>query len=76
MIHQSKSTASNKLLNYPYLFLSRFMIGCDYCNEWFRGSCVGISTVEASSIETYKCPTCCKECIEDPFYIEGINSFT
>ena len=26
MIHQSKSTACNKLLKYPYLFLSRFMM--------------------------------------------------
>eukprot|EP00731_Ephydatia_muelleri_P009915 Em0005g501a len=53
---------------------SKFMIGCDYCNDWFHGSCVGISTEEASSIETYKCPTCCKECIEDPFYIEELSS--
>ena len=73
MIHQSKTIAGNKLLNYHYAFHSRFMIGCDYCNDWLHGSCVGISTEEASSIETYKCPTCC---IEDPFYIEGISSFT
>ena len=40
MIHQSKIIAGNKLLNYHYAFHSRFMIGCDYCNDWFHGSCV------------------------------------
>ena len=67
MIHQRLLLVTNGF---------RFTIGCDYCNDWFHGSCVGISIEEASSIEAYKCPTCCKECIEDPFYIEGINSFT
>ena len=68
MIHQSKIIAANNVListTYTLHFDS-----CDYCNYWFHGSGVGVSTEDASSIETYKCPTCLRECIEHPFYMK------
>ncbi|KAI4722468.1 hypothetical protein E4T48_01363 [Aureobasidium sp. EXF-10727] len=37
-----------------------FMIGCDSCNEWFHGECVGISQEEGSSLDEYTCPECQK----------------
>lgn len=36
----------------------RFMIACDFCNEWFHGSCVNITQTEALSIDKYKCTQC------------------
>jgi len=36
-----------------------FMIGCDGCNEWFHGACVGITTPElAEQLGTWLCPSC------------------
>merc|ERR1719427_1140351 len=39
----------------------KFYIGCDFCQDWFHGKCVGITQAEASSIEEYKCPNCRKK---------------
>lgn len=36
----------------------RFMILCDYCQEWFHGSCVNVTSSEALNIDKYKCPGC------------------
>ena len=36
----------------------RFMIQCDYCNEWYHGSCVNITASEAVGIDKYRCPDC------------------
>ena len=38
----------------------RFMIRCDYCQEWYHGSCVNISPSEALNIDKYKCVQCCQ----------------
>lgn len=35
-----------------------FYIGCDRCNGWFHGSCVGVMACEADTLETYVCPKC------------------
>ena len=36
-----------------------FMIGCDYCEEWLHGTCMGGLTEEnTSGIIKYMCPTC------------------
>ncbi|XP_006821802.2 nucleosome-remodeling factor subunit NURF301-like [Saccoglossus kowalevskii] len=37
---------------------SQFYIGCDRCQDWFHGRCVGISQTEADNIEKYLCPNC------------------
>lgn len=36
-----------------------FMIGCDGCEEWYHGTCVGISEVQADRCEKYLCIRCC-----------------
>ncbi|XP_056130683.1 CXXC-type zinc finger protein 1-like [Lampris incognitus] len=35
-----------------------FMIGCDSCNEWFHGDCIGVSEKAAKAIRVWYCPTC------------------
>ncbi|XP_054762384.2 nucleosome-remodeling factor subunit BPTF-like [Lytechinus pictus] len=37
---------------------AQFYIGCDRCNDWFHGHCVGISQDEAEGIDNYICPGC------------------
>ena len=39
----------------------RFYIGCDKCQDWCHGSCVGILPLEACTLDTYTCPTCLKK---------------
>ncbi|MCU7901933.1 MAG: DDE-type integrase/transposase/recombinase [Candidatus Thiodiazotropha sp. (ex Lucinoma aequizonata)] len=36
----------------------QFMIRCDYCNEWYHGSCVDITPTEALNIDKYRCSQC------------------
>ena len=35
-----------------------FMIGCEICDQWFHGPCVGVKTKDAQSIKKYFCPAC------------------
>lgn len=35
-----------------------FMIGCENCNEWYHGRCVGIDADMGSRLEQYICHTC------------------
>ncbi|XP_071965223.1 uncharacterized protein [Antedon mediterranea] len=37
---------------------AQFYIGCDLCNDWFHGECVGIGQEEAESIDSYVCNKC------------------
>ncbi|MFH4978155.1 hypothetical protein AB6A40_004864 [Gnathostoma spinigerum] len=39
---------------------STFMIQCDYCSNWFHGSCLQISRAYAKRIEKFACPLCTK----------------
>lgn len=34
------------------------MIQCDYCDEWYHGSCVNITVTDALDIAKYKCGSC------------------
>jgi len=36
-----------------------FMVGCDFCDGWYHGACVGISKDQANQLESYVCPNCC-----------------
>ncbi|XP_076468980.1 uncharacterized protein LOC143299580 [Babylonia areolata] len=49
--------------NQPYCLCrrpweGRFMIQCDYCQEWYHGSCVNITATDALDIDKYKCESC------------------
>ncbi|XP_058842469.1 lysine-specific demethylase 7B-like isoform X2 [Acipenser ruthenus] len=38
--------------------VSRFMIECDICKDWFHGSCVQVEEHHAVDIDQYHCPSC------------------
>lgn len=40
------------------LVIHRFYIGCDRCQNWYHGRCVGILQSEANHIDVYVCPQC------------------
>lgn len=40
------------------VFVFRFYIGCDRCQNWYHGRCVGILQSEATHIDEYVCPQC------------------
>lgn len=49
----------NEILNKNLIvYFCRFYIGCDKCQDWFHGACVGITAAEADNIEFYTCPRC------------------
>ena len=39
----------------------RFYVGCDLCNDWFHGSCVGVSESAAKSMDEFICTECSKQ---------------
>ncbi|XP_066566238.1 histone lysine demethylase PHF8 isoform X2 [Amia ocellicauda] len=45
------------LCRLPY-DVTRFMIECDVCQDWFHGSCVGVEEEKATEIDLYHCPNC------------------
>ncbi|XP_030050132.1 histone lysine demethylase PHF8 [Microcaecilia unicolor] len=45
------------LCRLPY-DVTRFMIECDMCQDWFHGSCVGVEEEKAAEIDLYHCPNC------------------
>ena len=36
----------------------RFYIGCDVCQGWFHGECMGISVHDAVDMTSFSCPSC------------------
>ncbi|KAK9499970.1 hypothetical protein O3M35_002897 [Rhynocoris fuscipes] len=52
---------------------SRFMIGCDACEEWYHGDCIGINQKEAKHIKRYFCDRCHDE---DPSLVTIFKSST
>lgn len=39
-------------------YSGQFMIQCDFCEEWYHGSCVNITPTDALGIDRYKCKAC------------------
>ncbi|XP_064606239.1 CXXC-type zinc finger protein 1-like [Liolophura sinensis] len=37
---------------------SRFMIGCDHCEEWYHGDCIGVTQQDAKYIKQFFCHSC------------------
>ena len=54
-LHQVCSVGS--CVNMSFV-VCRFYVGCDRCQGWFHGSCVGITQTEADNIDSYICPKC------------------
>ncbi|KAJ8301982.1 hypothetical protein KUTeg_020969 [Tegillarca granosa] len=40
---------------------NRFMIGCDNCEEWYHGDCIGVTEKDAKSIKQFFCEACRKK---------------
>merc|ERR1712150_119104 len=38
--------------------VTRFMIGCDHCEEWYHGDCVNVNERDAKYIKKYYCKIC------------------
>ncbi|KAK7205238.1 hypothetical protein BZA70DRAFT_279378 [Myxozyma melibiosi] len=38
-----------------------WMVGCDFCDDWFHGKCVGVAEEDGELIESYCCPNCAKK---------------
>jgi len=38
--------------------VSRFMIGCDHCEEWYHGDCIKVTADEAKYIKKFYCKEC------------------
>lgn len=36
----------------------RFYVGCDLCNNWFHGDCVGINEELSKSLSEFVCTEC------------------
>ena len=35
-----------------------FMVGCDQCDNWYHGDCVGVTKEAANTLTEYLCPRC------------------
>ncbi|KAK3598854.1 hypothetical protein CHS0354_008596 [Potamilus streckersoni] len=52
---------------------TKFYVGCDRCQDWFHGHCVGITEKEASQLDTYICPSCQKKDAVDPVSLKELS---
>ena len=48
------------------VWLCRFYVGCDRCQDWFHCECVGITQKQADDMDSYICPNCLRRDQEDP----------
>lgn len=42
-----------------------FMLGCDKCENWFHGRCVGVDKETGNKLESWHCPSCKGEGVSD-----------
>lgn len=47
------------------------MIGCDACEEWYHGDCIGVNEKESKLIQRYFCNRCQTE---DPTLVTRFKS--
>ena len=40
---------------------AQYMIGCDRCDFWYHGPCVGVGKTQADNLEDYTCPACARK---------------
>ncbi|XP_076015017.1 lysine-specific demethylase 7A [Genypterus blacodes] len=52
--------------------VSRFMIECDICKDWFHGSCVQVEEHHAVDIDVYHCPNC--DVVQGPSLMKRRNN--
>ncbi|XP_060932313.1 lysine-specific demethylase 7A isoform X2 [Limanda limanda] len=53
--------------------VSRFMIECDICKDWFHGSCVQVEEHHAVDIDVYHCPNC--DAVNGPSLMKRRNNW-
>uniref|UniRef100_A0A3P8TZL4 Lysine-specific demethylase 7A n=1 Tax=Amphiprion percula TaxID=161767 RepID=A0A3P8TZL4_AMPPE len=53
--------------------VSRFMIECDICKDWFHGSCVQVEEHHAVDIDVYHCPNC--DAVQGPSLMKKRNNW-
>eukprot|EP00064_Thunnus_orientalis_P014867 superscaffoldBa00002655_g14914 len=53
--------------------VSRFMIECDICKDWFHGSCVQVEEHHATDIDVYHCPNC--DAVHGPSLMKKRNNW-
>ncbi|XP_068162628.1 lysine-specific demethylase 7A isoform X2 [Antennarius striatus] len=53
--------------------VSRFMIECDICKDWFHGSCVQVEEHHAVDIDVYHCPNC--DVLQGPSLMKKRNNW-
>lgn len=41
-----------------FSFYERFYVGCDLCNNWFHGDCVGITEDASKEMDEFICAEC------------------
>lgn len=44
--------------SFSLLIVFRFYVGCDVCNDWFHGDCVGITESMSKGMTEYVCNAC------------------
>ncbi len=60
MFYFCKFTNMFYFCKFTKMFYFRFYVGCDVCNNWFHGSCIGISELAAKTMSEYVCEECKK----------------
>jgi len=56
----SKYIVIYELVNIHLLYVcrGRFYVGCNVCEEWFHGLCVGVSANDIHKLSSYTCRSC------------------